>query len=73
MLLPFFIVSDPAAAEGSYDRFMDWFMNLRLVYEKEQKETAEPAAADPYRYRHSHFFYHIDLPAVQHYGVSYLP
>jgi len=27
LLLPFFIVSDPAAAEGSQDRFMDWFMD----------------------------------------------
>ena len=37
MLLPFFIVSDPAATEGSQDRFMDWFMNrftdLNKVYE----------------------------------------
>ena len=37
MLLPFFIVSDPAAAEGSQDRFMDWFMDwftdVNTVYE----------------------------------------
>lgn len=37
MLLPFFIVSDPAAAEGSQDRFMNRFMDrftdVHKVYE----------------------------------------